>query len=323
MATFYDGSNNQSREVKLTFYAEEIRVLNEDVKIPIKDAQITFLTQEEISFYYLNYSLRITPDDLVFQDLYKVLERKKKNFLKLTSGLIASFLLVIGLFFLFINQVAQNIPDQYFSYFYSDDDIENLFGKKACFVGDRINTSTLESLKVKENYKIHIINHSMINAFAFPKDKIVFTTGLLKKIDDDEFFAVLGHEVGHHKFAHYKPAIVRGLFLQMLSSSISGSSKFTGLLGGLVNSKYSRDAERESDAHSAALMLEANKDIGANISVMKKLAEESPSLGYLSVLSSHPVSDERIKYFENLNKKNTLSLKNRIIVDSILSVCSK
>jgi Zn-dependent protease with chaperone function len=160
----------------------------------------------------------------------------------------------------------------------------------------------------------------MKNAFAFPPDKIIFTSALLKKLNDDEFIAILAHEIGHLHFKHYKPSVFRAIVLDFFGIGLS--SQFLKYFGSLMSVKHSRDAERESDEYAADLMIKNGIDLSNNISAMNKITEDSTELKYLSFMSTHPATSERIEYFKSRKqlsppKRNDSS----DLVKALLSTC--
>jgi Zn-dependent protease with chaperone function len=143
------------------------------------------------------------------------------------------------------------------------------------------------------------------NAFALPGGTMVLTDELVKLVSDDAVvLGVLGHEIGHVTLRHGMRQLVQlGVLQGVLSIAFGdyGSLITTAplLLGGAA---YSRDAEREADAHAIRFM-QAN---GISPLVMVKFFEtmraeqktkdKSTPLG-ISIISSHPADEERMEKF--------------------------
>ena len=152
---------------------------------------------------------------------------------------------------------------------------------------------------IEQNYRLKIVDASFDNAFAYPKNTIIFTKSLLEKLDDDEFKAILGHEVGHHYYEHYKPAIIRAFILSFFMGASQTPTVITSFLSTFFSSKHSRDAERESDRHSTELMRAAGLDLSSNITAMRKISAGVKESKYLSIMSTHPLTEKRIEYFNS------------------------
>ena len=143
------------------------------------------------------------------------------------------------------------------------------------------------------------------NAFALPGGTMVLTDELVKLVNDDEVvLGVLGHEIGHVTLRHGMRQLVQlGVLQGVLSIAFGdyGSLITTAplLLGGAA---YSRDAEREADAHAIRFM-QANR-ISPLVMVKffqamraeQQTKDKSTPLG-ISIISSHPADEERMEKF--------------------------
>ncbi len=147
------------------------------------------------------------------------------------------------------------------------------------------------------------------NAFALPGGTMVMTDELVKLVNDDEVvMGVMGHEIGHVTLRHGIRQLVQLGVLQGLMSIAFGDygtliTTAPLLLGGAA---YSREAEREADAHSIRFM-QANQ-ISPLVMVKffqaarseqeskSKSKSKTTPLG-ISIISSHPGDEERIARF--------------------------
>lgn len=143
------------------------------------------------------------------------------------------------------------------------------------------------------------------NAFALPGGTMVLTDELVKLVnDDDVVMGVLGHEVGHVTLRHGVRQLVHLAVIQGVLSVAFGDygSLITTAPLILGSMGYSRDAEREADAHSIQFM-QANR-ISPLVMVKffqamraeQKTKTQSTPLG-ISIISSHPADEERIETF--------------------------
>ncbi|MCP4266793.1 MAG: M48 family metalloprotease [Candidatus Brocadiaceae bacterium] len=159
-------------------------------------------------------------------------------------------------------------------------------------------------------YEFEVINNSVPNAWALPGGKIAVNRGLLTELNSEaELAAVLGHEIVHAAARHGAKGMERGILLQgavALAGIATKGSNYANLAvrgaqtgAGLINQKYGRDAERESDLYGMKYMSRAGYDPRAAITLQEtflRLSKESGrSDDWLSGLfSSHPPSQERI-----------------------------
>ena len=120
-------------------------------------------------------------------------------------------------------------------------------------------------------YEFKVLNSGVPNAWALPGGKIAINRGLLTKMkSESELAAVLGHEIVHAAAKHGAKGMTRGVLLQggLLAATIASSGKkYSDLtqMGAsvgaqLINTRYGRDAERESDRFGIDYMVRAGYD---------------------------------------------------------------
>lgn len=142
------------------------------------------------------------------------------------------------------------------------------------------------------------------NAFAVPGGTIVFTDGLLRGVThEEEFFAVLAHELGHHADRHVLRGVLQQSALAVLLAVLTGDvGSATGVTVAvpsfLLENHYSREFEREADAFafrelaargiSPAWFAVAMAGLDAASGAER---DDEPSEDYAS---SHPTTDERL-----------------------------
>ncbi|MFO1035040.1 MAG: M48 family metallopeptidase [Hyphomicrobiales bacterium] len=96
-----------------------------------------------------------------------------------------------------------------------------------------------------------VYNIPVLNAFAAPGGKIIFTREILTQADTpDEIVGVLAHEIGHVNYRHPETQLVRLTGMQVLMSVMSGRNGVFGeecrVLAALL--QYSRAAEHQADS---------------------------------------------------------------------------
>ena len=150
------------------------------------------------------------------------------------------------------------------------------------------------------------------NALALPDGTIVVTDQLVKlAANDEEILAVLAHELGHLERRHSLRMLIQGSIVAAVMAWYIGdvSSIAAGLPTLLLQSRYSRDHEREADAYAAKLLRQnaiSPKRLGDMLERLEKshkpkgsveACDDDVNLG--DYLSSHPATRERIRAFEN------------------------
>lgn len=183
---------------------------------------------------------------------------------------------------------------------------------------------------IKDNrypLKFHIVEDPTLNAFAMPGGNVVVHSGLLMAADSPEEVAgVLGHEIAHVTQRHSIRSVISsaGLFLvlqTMLGDVTSVAAVLANNSAFLLDRKFSRDFERDSDNQGWDYLIAANIKPEGMITFFTKMQEEEKRLrekmkeatsidldtSALTVLSTHPATEERMK---NLQAKwETLAKK--------------
>ena len=138
------------------------------------------------------------------------------------------------------------------------------------------------------------------NAFALPSGIIVLTDELVALAQaDDEILAVLAHELGHVRHRHILRRLLEGSAVALLVAGVTGDvAAATSLAAAaptlVLQSKFSRDNEREADAYALALLRRAGirpQHFGTILARMEAQAPRGPMLP--TFLSSHPATEER------------------------------
>lgn len=148
------------------------------------------------------------------------------------------------------------------------------------------------------------------NAFALPNGAIVFTDEMIQIAEhDDELSAVLTHEIGHIVHRHGMRTLIQdsifGFVLLAITGDVSGSSElFLGLPILLTELAYSRYFEREADQYALVTMRTNGISPLGFASLMRRIENQEPSASgiasgkWINYLSTHPLTEERLKGFE-------------------------
>jgi predicted Zn-dependent protease len=158
-------------------------------------------------------------------------------------------------------------------------------------------------------YEFVVINNSVPNAWALPGGKIAVNRGLLTELNSEaELAAVLGHEIVHAAARHGAKGMERGILLQgavAVAGIASQGSSYANLAvrgsqiaAGLINQKYGRNAESESDLYGMKYMSRAGYDPRAAISLQEvflRLSEGRNTDWLSGLFASHPPSQQRVE----------------------------
>ncbi len=156
--------------------------------------------------------------------------------------------------------------------------------------------------------KVTVVKMKELNAFAMPGGNIVVFDSLLKTIKHyDELAALLSHEVTHVEKRHSLKSLARSLSGRIFLYLILGdNATFIDVSSNLTELNYSRALEYEADAFGFEI-LEKNKiNPQGMIRLFEKFknAENKAESKLLSFLSTHPVTDDRIKNTQLLIKNS-------------------
>ncbi len=150
-----------------------------------------------------------------------------------------------------------------------------------------------------------------VNAFALPGGQIFLTEALYRALGDGRegdarIAGVLGHEIGHVVERHSSERMAKGNLIQGLVSAagVAGggydSSRIAGYVGNIVNMKYGRQDELESDQWGIELMILSEYDPRQMLDVMDVLEASSGGGSTPEFMSSHPRPANRKVYIEQI-----------------------
>jgi Zn-dependent protease with chaperone function len=148
------------------------------------------------------------------------------------------------------------------------------------------------------------------NAFALPDGSIVITDELIALLEghDDAVIGVFGHEYGHVQRRHGMRALARFALVSAATSVALGdfSAVIAGVPALLAQLGYSRDAEREADADAARLLAASGRAPAAMAVLFERLAQRpGGDAGLPIALASHPLHDERMRFFREYRRGGT------------------
>jgi predicted Zn-dependent protease len=172
-------------------------------------------------------------------------------------------------------------------------------------IGERLVAGSVAA-KAPYRYSFHVLaDPRTVNAFALPGGPIFITEGLLRLLRTEaEVAAVLGHEIGHVIARHSAERLAKQQLTQGLIAAVAmGSGDYTTaqlaqMVGGMINMKYGREDELESDALGVRIMAEAGYDPRAMLRVMEVLEKASGGSRQPEFLSTHPNPGNRQEHIK-------------------------
>ena len=177
-------------------------------------------------------------------------------------------------------------------------------------IGQKLVQGT-EAGRSKYRFQFHVLaDPNTVNAFALPGGQIFITEGLIRRFDRDpklfeaELAGVLGHEIGHVVHRHSAVHMANEELTQdLIQSVVVGAGSMSGAqmaaaVGQMINLKYGRNDELESDASGVKYMCASGYNPRAMIRVMQILKEASGGHNVPEFQSSHPSPENRIEHLE-------------------------
>ncbi|MBE2216974.1 MAG: M48 family metalloprotease [Ignavibacteria bacterium] len=178
---------------------------------------------------------------------------------------------------------------------------------------DRVGNKLVQSTEAGSSpykFEFHLLaDANTVNAFALPGGQIFITYALLSRLkNEDQLAGVLGHEIGHvinrHSAEHIaKQELTQGL-IQATDIASGDPGMLSRFIGNMVNMKYGREDELESDDYGVKYMVEAGYDPEAMIDVMRILKEASGGGNQPEFISTHPSPDNRIEKLKEVIAKH-------------------
>lgn len=175
--------------------------------------------------------------------------------------------------------------------------------------------------KLKLNYAVYD-DENTVNAFASGDGSVRVYSGLMDVMDDDELFAVIGHELGHLVNKDVRDAYRTAYLVVAARYGISSfgdrasavSMGFLGDLGQeLTNNAYSRRQETQADEKAYQFCVENGVDPFAMyraLNTLMEIGDDNEEHTVLSnMFSSHPDTEKRAKHIKEMAEKDGYTLE--------------
>lgn len=161
-------------------------------------------------------------------------------------------------------------------------------------------------------FECHLLaDEQTVNAFALPGGQMFMTAALYDRLQTEgQVAGVMAHEIGHVLARHSAQQIAK----QKLTQGLTGAAVIAAydpndpnsrqtaqvamLIGQLINMKFGRDDELQSDDLGVEIMAGAGYDPRSLIDVMQILDEASQGARPPEFFSTHPNPENRIAEIE-------------------------
>lgn len=195
-----------------------------------------------------------------------------------------------------------------------DRNVRAIFGHDVCTSGDgqaaldRMTSRLLATADLDVPVSVAVLPNKIPNAVALPGGRIYVFDGLLKRAESpDELAGVLAHEIGHVENRDGLRKLLQtggsAFLLGLLFGDVTGGGAIIFASKMLVDSRYSRQAEKAADDYAAALMLAAGRTPRPLGVFLNRLG--SGGSDRLAFLSSHPVTEERMAALSDRHREPT------------------
>ena len=326
-ALLYDGKTSKEHKVTMDFtFGRRVKIASHNIDVALDEVIIESRlgnTPRVISFPE-GIRCKSEENDKLDQVLLDFNLNKSKTY-RIESSVsltIASVLLTIGFVWFMLTGGAN-----YSANFLANVLPQSSLDKVSRITLEQLEENFLEKSKLSENqerviqehfdkltqgdsrYKLHFRSSPEMgpNAFALPSGDIVLTDQLVALSRDNDFRDILGvlaHEKGHVIEKHSLRMAIKTGIASVIIGYVTGDISViaTTIPTILVNSSYSRDFEREADAHAIKEMekLGVSTTYMANLfeALAKKSGESNSSSSIGNLMASHPLTSERIMYLK-------------------------
>ena len=157
-------------------------------------------------------------------------------------------------------------------------------------------------------FEFHLLDDKRsVNAFALPGGQVFITEALYHQLNNEgQVAGVLGHEIGHVLERHGSQRMAKGSLIKGIASAAgvagggSGSGQAAAYVGNIVNMKYGRQDELESDRWGVELMIATGYDPEHLLAVMDVLEKSAGGGGTPEFMSTHPRPANRKQYIQDI-----------------------
>jgi len=170
----------------------------------------------------------------------------------------------------------------------------------------RFGQATLAGSDTPFTLTINIARSEVPNAFALPGGQVYFLSALLDQArTEDEFAGVLAHEIGHVAYRHGMEQLLSsagtGALIGFILGDMTGISVAAGLGATIIDTRFSRQAERQADAFAAQVAQRLDFEPAGLADLLDRVGRDDDFARALALLSSHPLTADRKAALDQLS----------------------
>jgi Zn-dependent protease with chaperone function len=344
---YFDGMSARPLPVKVYFQISSLKLESEDAgfskTIPVDElSHVRSIGNDRL---ILNFNEECTEGvDITYQDIVQLFSQDypaigHKNFLGRVKGisnkailvLLAAMLSLVAVIYFFVvpfaGEMATHIVSRQQEVSLGESIYESILkGYKTDTIKTTIVNKMADEIDFLSPYQLNItvVESEEKNAFALPGGHIVVFSALLNEMNDyPELIGLLAHEVSHVNHRHSLKSIFRNLssyiFISVIFSDVNGIS--TVLIDNANKFKtlsYSRSLETEADQEGLKILQHNQVDPRGMLRLFNILLEDSKvPHSSLEFLSSHPLTENRIRYIEKQINQGVFITKEHPVLDTL------
>lgn len=165
---------------------------------------------------------------------------------------------------------------------------------------------------------VSVINSDTVNAFATLGGNVVFFTGLLDVIPNENILAmVMAHEIAHIKLRHPLRALGRGVVVGVAVATMAGVAgndivaKLIGDTSLLTTLNFSRSQENAADKLALEVLVKQYGHANGSIQLFELFSQQQgESSGKIpEFFTTHPLNQNRIAAIQKYAQQNNWSIE--------------
>jgi predicted Zn-dependent protease len=180
-----------------------------------------------------------------------------------------------------------------------------------------------ESSRPGLDWQFIVLDTDGVNAFASPGGFVHITRGALGLVRNEaELAGVLGHEITHITAKHTVRAIQKSKVVSLTAGEVGSSGSLAqsvvsrlaeAAYSNIINNKFDRNDEVESDKVGIGLANKAGYAPGALSDVLKRLEDRNKNQEQPNgMFASHPLIKERVENIAEVIKSDKLTASARV-----------
>jgi predicted Zn-dependent protease len=150
------------------------------------------------------------------------------------------------------------------------------------------------------NYEFYVVQNKALNAFALPGGKVFVNTGIILAANSEaEFAGLMAHEIAHAVLSHGYEKFTKAALLGNLGEALP----FGKIAATLFTLGHSRKSEQQADVVGTRVLASAGYAADGLRNLFVTMAEQNKQAPP-EYLSTHPASESRVRYLEELIQRN-------------------